>query len=225
MNKYQVFQLHVQSNFFSNYCYIIIDTATNRTAIIDPAWELETIERTLKQLNANLVAILLTHSHFDHVNLVKPLLEKYNPQVVMSAKEINYYKFSCRNLIPVEDGDLLKLGNTDIKCLLTPGHTIGSTCFLFSDSLFTGDTVFIEGCGICNADGGNPKDMYDSIQMLKNTIDPNVLIYPAHSYGKAPGQTLHHLLKQNIYFQINKLESFIAFRMRKNQTNLFNFKM
>lgn len=223
MNNFQVYQLHLKSMFFKNYCYIIMDTATNFTAIIDPAWELGTIESFLKKTNANLVTILLTHSHFDHVNLVNPLLEKYDPKVVMSAKEIEYYKFTCRNLTAIENGDSLKLGDTDIKCLLTPGHTAGSTCFLLSNSLFTGDTIFTEGCGTCNTDGGSPEEMYASIQMIKNTVPPDILIYPGHSYGKTPGHSLNYLIKENIYFHIDKLEQFISFRMRKNQKNILNF--
>ena len=223
MNSFQVYQLHLQSMFFKNYCYFIIDKETNFTAIIDPAWELATIEKLLKKINGTLTTILLTHSHFDHVNLVKPLLEKYNPTVIMSAKEIDYYNFTCHNLHPIENGDYLKLGKTDIKCILTPGHTAGSTCFLLTDCLFTGDTLFIEGCGSCNADGGNPEEMYSSIQLIKNTISPDILIYPGHSYGKAPGYPLRHLLKENIYFHIDKLDHFISFRMRKNQNNLLKF--
>nr|WP_092069014.1 MBL fold metallo-hydrolase [Dendrosporobacter quercicolus]NSL47312.1 MBL fold metallo-hydrolase [Dendrosporobacter quercicolus DSM 1736]SDL84789.1 Glyoxylase, beta-lactamase superfamily II [Dendrosporobacter quercicolus] len=224
MTSVQVYQLYLQSLSFKNYCYIIVDTATNLTAIIDPAWELDTIELALNKLNAKLVMILLTHSHPDHVDLVHPLLEKYQTQVVMSAKEINFYGFSCKNLTPIENNDFLKLGNTMIKCLLTPGHTAGSVCFLVSDSyLFTGDTIFIEGCGICNTDGGNAEEMYHSIQMIKKTVPPDILVYPAHSYGKKPGYPLSYLFKENIYFQINKLEHFIAFRMRKNQPNPLQF--
>jgi len=223
MNNFQIHQLYLKSTFFKNYCYIILDTKTNLTAIIDPAWELETIEIFLKKINANLVTILLTHSHVDHVNLVNPLLKKYNPQVVMSVKEIDYYNFKCNNLNPIENGDSIKLGNTDIKCLLTPGHTVGSTCFLLPDSIFTGDTIFTEGCGICSEEGGNPEEMYYSIQMIKNNISPNVYVYPAHSFGKKPGYPLNYLLKENLYFQINKLEHFIAFRMRKEQKNIFTF--
>ncbi|MCC5467075.1 MBL fold metallo-hydrolase [Pelosinus baikalensis] len=223
MNNFQIYQLHLKSTFFKNYCYIIFDKTTNLTAIIDPAWELETIEIFLKKINANLATILLTHSHVDHVNLVNPLLKKYNPQVVMSVKEINYYNFTCNNLNPIENGDSIKLGNTDIKCLLTPGHTVGSTCFLLPDSIFTGDTIFTEGCGGCSADGGNPEEMYYSIQMIKNTISPKVSVYPAHSFGKKPGYPLKYLFEENIYFQINKLEHFIAFRMRKEQKNIFTF--
>lgn len=224
MTGFHLYQLHLKFMFLKNYCYIIVDKTTNLAAAIDPAWELKTIELFLKKINAKLDKILLTHSHFDHVNLVKPLLKKYNPQVIMSSKEIDFYKFKCNNLIPIENGDILELGNTNIKCLLTPGHTIGSTCFLLDDCLFTGDTIFTEGCGICNAFGGSPEDMFYSLEMIKNTISPDVLIYPAHSFGKTPGYPLKYLLKENTYLKINNLEHFISYRMRKKQKNNFKFR-
>lgn len=222
MNNYQMYQLYLKSGFFKNYCYIIFDTATNQAVVIDPAWDLKSIESVLRKVNADLTAILLTHSHFDHVNLVNPLVERYNPQVIMSVREINYYKFRCNNLTSVENGDIFSVGKTDIKCLLTPGHTAGGTCFLLKNHLFTGDTIFTEGCGICTSYGGSPVDMFNSIQMIKNTISSEILVYPAHSFGIEPGHTIDYLFKQNIYFQINNLENFIAFRMRKNQ-KMFNF--
>lgn len=224
MNQtHHVYQLKVRFLNIINLTYIIIDEKTKQTAIIDPAWELPKIESVLQTLNGNLTTILLTHSHFDHVNLVNSLLNKYNPQVFMSSGEIDFYNFKCKNLNSFNHYDSIKLGENEILCLLTSGHTIGSTCYLLSDSLFTGDTIFIEGCGICNTFGGNPEQMFESIQKIKNTIDPRVKIYPGHSYGKNVGYPLNYLLKENIYFQIDKKEHFINFRIRKNQNNLFKF--
>lgn len=201
MNQtHHVYQLKVRFLNIINFTYFIIDEKTKQTAVIDPAWELPKIESVLQTLNGNLTTILLTHSHFDHTNLVNPLLNKYNPQVFLSSKEIDFYNYKCKNLNLVNQNDSIKLGKTEICCLLTPGHTIGSTCYLLSDSLFTGDTIFIEGCGICNTFGGNPEQMFDSIQEIKNTIDPHVKIFPGHSYGKDPGYPLNYLLKENIYF-------------------------
>ncbi|WP_268964163.1 MBL fold metallo-hydrolase, partial [Paenibacillus sinensis] len=79
------------------------------------------------------------------------------------------------------------LGDTQITCILTPGHTYGSACYLTSDHLFTGDTVFIEGCGLCDTVGGDPEQMFHSIQRIKSAINPMVQIFPGHSYGKNPG--------------------------------------
>jgi glyoxylase-like metal-dependent hydrolase (beta-lactamase superfamily II) len=119
--------------------------------------------------------------------------------------------------------DTIHLGETPISFLFTPGHTAGGGCYLLSDSLFAGDTVFIEGCGICHARGGSPEEMFNSIQEIKRIVPPHVRVYPGHSFGEKPGRTLHHLVKQNIYFQINKKRQFIDFRMRKSFKKFFDF--
>lgn len=204
-------------SFIVNYSYIIIDRASKEAAIVDPAWELGKVTTTLDGLGVRLTQILLTHSHIDHVNLVSPLVELYNPMVFMSAKEIDFYGFRCKNLSPVCHLDSIKLGHTLIECLFTPGHTAGGMCFVLPDSIFTGDTIFIEGCGICNTQGGSPEKMFESIQMVKNMVHPNTLVYPGHSYGKEPGCSLSLLMDENIYFLIEKRGIFVNFRMRKNQ--------
>ncbi|SFJ70044.1 MBL fold metallo-hydrolase [Thermoflavimicrobium dichotomicum] len=214
---YDLHQLKVSSAHFINYTYIIVDKTSGRAAIVDPAWELELILRKILGIGAKPEAILLTHSHYDHVNLVDPLVEQFDSQVFMSKKEIDYYHFRCQNLNPVEDFDTIQLGETSITSLLTPGHTAGGTCYQLSESLFTGDTVFIEGCGICDTIGGSPDQMFDSIQKIKRHSNPDVRIYPGHSYGLEPGYPLKYLLHNNIYFIFEKKEQFIAFRMRKNQ--------
>lgn len=216
-------QLKVRHLFFRNYTYIIVDKASQQAAIVDPAWELSTITDRLERLDVRLTAILLTHSHHDHVNLVNPLVDRFGAQVYMSALEIDYYQFTSRNLNSVQDQDVITLGETGIACLLTPGHTAGGLCFLSAGSLFTGDTIFIEGCGICNCPGGSAEQMFDTIQRIKKTVHPGVRVYPGHSYGKKPGYTLAHLMNDNIYFLLGKKNYFVDFRMRENQPVFFPF--
>ncbi|MEW9701794.1 MBL fold metallo-hydrolase [Paenibacillus sp. SI8] len=223
MDTHTVYPLKLRNRKAINFTYLIVDHHTRQVAIIDPSWELDKIESTLHMVNGHLTTILLTHSHYDHVNLVNRLLEKYNPQVYLSQQEIHFYNFECDNLHPFEDNEVIMLGDTQISCMLTPGHTYGSACFLISNHLFTGDTIFIEGCGICTTVGGDPEQMFHSIQRIKSAINPKVQIFPGHSFGKNPGYTLDYLLKQNIYFQFINKEHFIMFRMRKGQKNLFNF--
>ncbi|PEU20728.1 MBL fold metallo-hydrolase [Bacillus wiedmannii] len=221
---YEIIPLKVGFSNILNFNYIVIDKLSKQAAIVDPSWDLELITRTCHELDVRLTKILLTHSHNDHVNLVDPIVKQFDTQVYMSAKEIEFYNFKCRNLNAIQDFNTIKLGETQISCLLTPGHTVGGTSYLLSHSLFTGDTVFIEGCGICTTIGGSPEQMFNSIQKIKSTIEPHVRIYPGHSYGKDPGYTMSYLLKNNIYFLIESKEQFIRFRMRNNQKNLFNFK-
>ncbi len=206
---------------YVNYSYIILDKASKDAAIVDPAWGLEEIRTNLDKLGVRLTQILLTHSHLDHVNLVSSLVELYNPTVFMSAKEIDFYNFHCKNLNAVYHLDSIKLGDTLIKCLATPGHTAGGMCFVLPDCIFTGDTIFIEGCGICNTQGGSPERMFDSIQMIKNIVHPNTIVYPGHSFGKKPGCPLGLLMKENIYFLIENKNIFVNFRMRNNQKHLY----
>ncbi len=82
--------------------------------------------------------------------------------------------------------------------------------------------MFIEGCGICDLDGGNPYEMFESIKKIRTIIVSKVLIYPGHSFGKPPG-SMEDLMDNNLCFQINDVESFVKFRMRLNQQLNYNF--
>jgi hydroxyacylglutathione hydrolase len=220
----KVHQLRLSFKNFVNYAYLIVDNNSRQAAIVDPAWELRKFVDVLHEINVELAAVLLTHSHFDHVNMVKPLLKLYQPKIYMSGKEIEFYKYNCANLTPVKDKEIIKIGETKVTCLVTPGHTVGSTCFLVPGNLFTGDTIFIEGCGSCNAHGGSAEQMFESIGRIKTEVCPDTKVYPGHSFGKKPGYSISYLMHENIYFQINKKELFVDFRMRKNQPDIFSFK-
>ncbi|MCL6591789.1 MAG: MBL fold metallo-hydrolase [Firmicutes bacterium] len=222
--SHQIQPVKTRFAFFKNYSYFIIDLATQAAALVDPAWDFHKLNSVINGLGLKLTAILLTHSHYDHVNRVRPMLGHYHPKVYMSRKEIAYYKFKCPNLNPVEDHDQLALGQTVITCLETPGHTAGSMCFLLPDALFTGDTIFVEGCGICRGPGADPWQMYQSIQMIKERVGPAVKIYPGHSYGKPPGYPLSFLLQENRYFLFESAAGFVQYRMRPRQTGLLKFK-
>lgn len=221
--SYDPYILRMSYRFFINYTYLIVEPKTRYAIVVDPAWELDKITRWLEKKQAELRAILLTHSHYDHVNLVPTLSDLMQPDVFMSQKEIDASGFRCKRLHGVDDHERLLLGGFPVHCLLTPGHTVGSMCFQLEKSLFTGDTLFTEGCGACSMPGGSPEAMYLSVQRLKAEIKDDVRIFPGHSFGRPPGQTMGHLCKNNIYLQLNR-EHFIRFRMRKNQRNLFDFQ-
>ncbi|HEY3366506.1 MAG TPA: MBL fold metallo-hydrolase [Symbiobacteriaceae bacterium] len=216
--------MRLESWRFINYVYLIIDENTRHAAIVDPAWNLAAITSRLRELDVDLKAILLTHSHYDHVNLVEQLVSRFNINVYISLEEANYYRFHSRNLVAVRDREVLDLAGTRITCLLTPGHTYGGICYSLPDALFSGDTVFIEGCGVCDLDGGCPEKMYESIQTIKRSVSPDARVYPGHSFGKPPGELFSRVMRENIYFQITRKDHFVAFRTRKNQPDPLNFR-
>ncbi len=107
--RYSINQLKVGS--VNNCTYIIINNEIKETVIIDRAWDLEKIMTNLNRNKVSLSSILLTHSHYDHTNLVEPLLKIFNCQVYMAKKEIDYYGFRCKNLNPVNDADKINIEN------------------------------------------------------------------------------------------------------------------
>jgi hydroxyacylglutathione hydrolase len=132
----------------------------------------------------------------------------------MSGKEIDDYGFYCSNLIRVKHLEEIILADFDIIPILTPGHTSGSVCYFVNNHVFSGDTVFIEGVGVCDDKGSNVFELYNSIQFLKAYLPKKSRIWPAHSYGQLPGKDLDFLFQNNIYFQLAE-ENFVKFRMRK----------
>ena len=141
--RYAVHPLRTSSLGIVNYNYIIVDEATGLAALVDPAWEADTIMGRLDALGVTPAMLLLTHSHKDHVDLADHLARRYGIPAYMSGEEIVRYGFHCTGLQSFADGRRLTLGQTEIECLVTPGHTTGSACFLLAGDLFTGDTVFI----------------------------------------------------------------------------------
>lgn len=211
-------------SIFSNCCYIVNEPDLSTAFLIDPAWDLDAILHYLKKDHMKLSAIFLTHAHYDHINLVNDITSNYDIPVYMSKEEIEYYGYKCRNLHKVRHNEIIKVGRMDIRCILTMGHTKGSMCFLVGGNLFTGDTVFNEGCGVCNCHGGSVDDMYYSINYLKRNIGIDVKMFPGHTYGSQVGRIFGDIIKNNIYFQIEDRIQFANFRMRKGQKNLLNFK-
>lgn len=207
-----------------NNVYVIVDQMTRKAAVVDPACSLQEINEMIKNLNLALDAILVTHIHPDHIGSVDDLIKQHQCKVYVSKKEAHYYAYHCKNIQLFEDQEMIDLGHTLVKCILTPGHTAGSTCFLLENSLFSGDTIFMEGCGICTEPGGSALDMFSSILKIKQQVAESVLVYPGHTYGIQPGQSIVYLKAHNIYFVIENQQTFVEFRMRKNQKNLFNFE-
>lgn len=219
-----IYILKVTHFFIKNFVYFIVDRKSRQTAIIDPVWDKKSILHILHEKGLQLTFILITHSHPDHIQLADALARTTGAVVHMSGIEIDFYDFDCYNLVPLDSHNTIRLGNTVITPIHSPGHTKGSLCYMTDNHIFTGDTLFIEGCGLCWGKGADPYEMYDTIQMLKKIIPPDMKVYPAHKYHREPGLSFQEVFNYNIYLDFRDKESFVKYRMRKNQRNLFSFK-
>jgi glyoxylase-like metal-dependent hydrolase (beta-lactamase superfamily II) len=219
----QVIVLKMCHAAMKNYTYLVVDSGSREALIVDPAWQMEKIDQALAITRAWLRGVLITHSHPDHTHLAEPVAKKYDCPIWMSKEEIADSGFNARQLIGI-DPVPWRVGQMLIEPILTPGHTRGCTCYLIAGNLFTGDVLFAEGCGIC-PDIEAAHAMFASLEALKNRLRPQTRIFPGHSYGKAPGQAMWRLLKENVYLQFPNKHSFAAFRLRRGQdvNKMFSF--
>jgi len=187
-----------------NYSYLVIDEIKNIACVIDPS-ESKPIIKFVEKNKISLKYILNTHHHFDHVGGNKELKNKYNA-IVVGFK--NDYDRIPEIDFGVEDGQVWKKDNFEIKIIHIPGHTSGHISFyLFKEGIiFTGDTLFSLGCG--KIFEGTYDQMFSSLKKIKN-LPLNTKIYCGHEYTLNNSKFCAKYDSQNIdlknkIFDINK---------------------
>ena len=129
---------------FDNYAYLLICEQTGVAAVIDPS-EFYPVYQVATRLGVEVRYILCTHHHHDHIGGIAELLDEYGKLPVFGFKGDRERIQGLTHT--VEDEDEVLVGNLVGKVLHTPGHTAGSICYHFENSVFTGDTLFGCGCG------------------------------------------------------------------------------
>lgn len=189
-------------------CYLITDMDTKEMAVVDPGDKSEELINVLKSSDGNLKYVLLTHGHYDHIGYAKQLADMFSAKIVIGEKGADFLKQNMLNLcsfhpelkeikpfdadILLKDEDVISLGNSKIKYISTPGHTIGCGCYLIDNEMFSGDTLFCESYGRTDLPTGNASQMVESINKIKN-LSTNYNVYPGHG----PFSTLNHERKYN----------------------------
>ena len=224
MKQLKVIPLHVCSQLFKNYSYIVFNQESKNALIIDPAWELEKYLETLNDFGVTPTHILLTHTHFDHIGLVDYFAVNFKTKVWVSKNERSRLPLASDFIRTFSHMEVLRLNRLECKAFLTPGHSPGSSCFLIGSNLFSGDTLFIEGCGICDDPDANPGHLYESLMFIKNEFPLSVKVYPGHRFQAYPGKSMEYVLANNIYMHFKEKSEFVDFRMRNNKLNCFDFK-
>lgn len=149
-------------------CYIV--TKNNKTIIIDPGDEADKIIDATKK--KDVVGILITHHHFDHIGALKDIENYFHLKEALNVTEFNY------------------------EIIKTPGHTDDSVCYYFKDDkvLFSGDFLFYKSIGRTDFPIGSDKKMHQSLELISKYPD-NIKVYPGHGLSTVLGD-------EKVYFKL-----------------------
>lgn len=166
-----------------NYIFVLHDLETHQAAVVDPAIAPPVLD-CLHQLGADLVAILNTHHHNDHVGGNRQLLQQF-PKACVYGGAQDQGRIPSQQVF-LEDGDSVTFSRYQAKVLFVPGHTRAHIAYYFRPQqpdqpgdLFCGDTLFAGGCG--RLFEGTPRQMMDSLSKLRNLPD-STRVWCAHEY-------------------------------------------
>jgi hydroxyacylglutathione hydrolase len=224
MKQSLVARIFVEHADFKNYTYVLYHPDTRDGVIVDPAFEKDKIIDRVDQLNISVRGILITHHHPDHTHLAAELSTLYRTKVCISAHAFAKSDIdrNC-DIMQLTDEKIIQLGSIRVAPVFMPGHTPGCTGFLIDDNFFSGDTIFIEGVGMCLDDDADPEALFNSICKVKAMLSSDTLVFPGHKYHFDVGAPFSFVLKKNFYLHFKDLNEFVGFRMRKVQHQLFNF--
>ena len=196
-----------------NFVYLIGDRRTRECMVVDPAYAIADILEIVDQDEMKLTGVLATHYHPDHVGGsimgmkiqgVADLLETCQIPIHINKHETKWVVRTTGlneiDLVQHEGGDKVSVGDISITFVHTPGHTPGSQCFLVEQHLVAGDTLFLDGCGRTDLPGGNPGDLYTSLQTLAS-LPATTIVCPGHQYSALPSANLGDVVSTNHVFR------------------------
>lgn len=209
----------IQIGPMQNFTYIVGSKSTRQVVLVDPAWDIDALLAHLDEREFTLAGALVTHYHPDHIGGsmrgqgiqgIADIMEKRPTKIYAHKLEADGVKkvtgISDSDIVRVDSGDTLDVGVVEVEFLHTPGHTPGSQCFRIKNTLVSGDTLFIDGCGRVDLPGSDTEDMFHSLQKLK-TLPDDTLLLPGHNYSHVPNATMGETKRSNAYLNIKDLET------------------
>ena len=197
-----------------NFVYLIGDRESGEALVVDPAYAVAELVELAGKDDMRLVGALATHYHPDHVGGdmmglsiqgVRELIALQGMKIHVQREEAPWVKrvtgLSDSDLAQHDSGDIVSVGSISVQLIHTPGHTPGSQCFLVENRLVAGDTLFLNGCGRTDLPGGNPRDLYFSLNQRLAKVPDDALLFPGHLYSQQPSASMGHTRRDNFVFK------------------------
>jgi glyoxylase-like metal-dependent hydrolase (beta-lactamase superfamily II) len=189
-------------------CYILASKEGSAAIIIDPGAQERKIRQVLDKFKLNPGIVINTHGHYDHIGeddkfgvdvyvhkLDAPMLK--NPMLNLSGLFSLPYAVKSRIRF-LEEGEIIKLDDLQLRVIHTPGHTQGGVALLLekpvSKIVFTGDTLFCQGIGRSDLDGGNEEQLMKSLKDKLFILPSEFKIYPGHGASSTIGEEKKNLV-------------------------------
>ena len=189
------------------YTYILMDSDTHEAVIIDPVdTKLNGLINFVNEKKLNIRYVLETHAHAAHITSAG------NPCKITGAIAATPAHCNITNAeIQLEDYQQLVFGkNQVITAIHTPGHTAGSMSFIWNNTVFTGDTLLINGCGRTDFQSGSSQELYKSITEKLFTLPDDTIVYPGHDYHGKKQSTIGDEKKHNPRLAGKTMDEFVA---------------
>lgn len=187
----------VVAGIYGANCYLIKDEKTGKGFVIDPGGDVDDILKVFNTMPFEVEYILFTHGHLDHTT-GGALLQTEVGGIIAISEEDDKYILANRPLfgplLPegadkhLVDGEKIKVGEMEIECIATPGHTPGGMCYKVGNEVFTGDTLFRRSIGRTDFEGGDYNALEKSILEKLYTLPDDTIVYPGHNISTTIGE-------------------------------------